>query len=639
MTARLAARIAFLAAALAAPAAAEAQVRFERTGYRLTSLGQRLSVAAQVVRSGGDRVPASSIRWRMADTTVAGVTREGMLISRRAGVTRLWAVSGTDSASAIILVDQWAARFDFYPAVVRLDAVGARQPLRIRLRDAGGQLIADQSRKVAACRSVRETIASLDAAGSVTARGNGVTYVRCTDRGVADSVRVEVRQRAARALIQDKLSYGTRIVGDTFRIRLTATDPSGDEIRDVQATWASQSPLIVSIDPLTGMARAVNAGSNVKIVAQVGDATDTVSVTVLPGTGMLPVAIGDTTSGGILEAPRAPSLYLQSLFLSVGDTARVTPRDANGAPIVNPDFRIESSDSSLVTTLGGQRVVAKRSGNTYIIAQLAGIIDSALVSVREKGAALVSIGTGSPSAPFVRPRYNEDSAAAFNRARLDSASRAIQRQSVVAVPTGRLINLAVVAVHAAHATRDTNYLEQRSGILFGGEAELAPHRRIKLSGGLRTGQLSPTGMAGEDLRITEVEADVTLQPTSWFGLRGGYVIRTTSTDLATQRWSFPRASAVARLPFVGGSVTTITGLSLLPGATYSGHIDQSGQPINPDPFSLSGEAGLEVHSGRLTASLIYYVERFSFPKVNNNAEARTDQFSALRLRLGLQAGR
>ena len=122
-------------------------------------------------------------------------------------------------------------------------------------------------------------------------------------------------------------------------------------------------------------------------------------------------------------------------------------------------------------------------------------------------------------------------------------------------------------------------------------------------------------------------------------LRGGYVIRSTKTNLAAQRWAFPRASAVARLPFVGGAVTTITGISLLPGATYTGHIDQAGQVVNPDPISLAGEAGLELQSGRLTASLIYYDERFSLPKVNNNSEARTDQFSTLRLRLGLQAGR
>jgi len=96
---------------------------------------------------------------------------------------------------------------------------------------------------------------------------------------------------------------------------------------------------------------------------------------------------------------------------------------------------------------------------------------------------------------------------------------------------------------------------------------------------------------------------------------------------------------VARFSFVGGAITTITGLSLLPGAAYTGYLDAQGDQVNPDPLSLAGEAGLEVNTGLLSAALVYYAERFTFPKVNNNSTSRTDQFSALRLRVGFQIGR
>ena len=187
--------------------------------------------------------------------------------------------------------------------------------------------------------------------------------------------------------------------------------------------------------------------------------------------------------------------------------------------------------------------------------------------------------------------------------------------------------------------RDTNFLDKRTGLLYGGTDELAPHRRIRMSASIRAGTLSPTGSSGEELSVTEAEADVTLRPVEWFGLRGGYVIRTTKTDLATQRWEFPKASAVARFNFVGGALTTITGISVLPGAKYTGYLDVQGEAIDPDPFSVAGEAGLELHSGSFTAALLYYAERFSFPTVNNAARGRTDQFSALRLRVGFQMGR
>jgi len=623
---------------LAPLASAAGQVRFDRTGYRLTSIGERVTASARV--GAGQGQSGASIRWRVADPTVATVTPAGVVVSRKVGYTRLWAVSGKDSASALILVDQWAAKYDFYPAIVRLDAKGARAPLRIQVRDAAGHPIASASRRATACRSLNENVAVLASNGFVSATANGITYVRCTDRGIADSVRVEVRQRAAKATINDKLSFNNKIVGDTFRIRLSAVDPSGDAIRDVQGTWASLNPMIVSVDPLSGMARSVSPG-NVRIVAQVGDVTDTVTVQVLPGLGMAPVPAGELVSGGFpaFDEPRTPTLHLQSLFLSVGDTARVTPRDATGAAISNAEFRITSSDTSMVRTISGQRVLARKTGSTYVVAQFGGVRDSLLVSVRDKADLSIAATAGARVAAFVRPSFNLDSARERNKARLDSAAREIQRQSVVAVYSGRMLSLSAVVMHAAHSTRDTNFVDKRTGLLYGGTLELAPHRGIKLTGEFRTGQLSPTRGSGEDLKITEVEADITLQPTPWFGLRGGYVMRSTTTDLAAQRWTFPRASAVARFSFVGGAITTITGLSLLPGAAYTGYLDAQGDQVNPDPLSLAGEAGLEVNTGLLSAALVYYAERFTFPKVNNNSTSRTDQFSALRLRVGFQIGR
>src|SRR5205085_10845631 len=116
------------------------------------------------------------------------------------------------------LVDQWAAKFEFTPIIVRFDAVGSKVPLRVVVRDAAGHPIGDGVRRTATCRSVNERIATFALNGEVSARGNGVTYVRCSDRGIADSVRIEVRQRASRAQIVDKLLIANKTVGDTFRI-------------------------------------------------------------------------------------------------------------------------------------------------------------------------------------------------------------------------------------------------------------------------------------------------------------------------------------------------------------------------------------------------------------------------------------
>ena len=618
-------------------AAASAQVQFDRTGYRLTSIGQQIRVSARVAGSNGRQ---SAIRWHIADPAIAVVTSQGVVEARQIGYTRLWAVAGEDSSSALILVDQWAARFDFFPAIVRLHAVGDRAPVRIQVRDAGGHLINGPARRaVSACRSLNESVASLGDNSQITARSNGVTYIRCTDRAISDSVRVEVRQRAADVTIVDKLGFTNKIAGDTFRIRVSAKDAAGGEIRNVQASWASMSPFVVSVDPLSGMARGA-AGGTARIVAQVDDVTDTVTVTVI-GAGIGPVAINDTGAAPLipLVEVQAPSLHLQALYLSVDDTARVSPRDGTGAVISNAEYRITALDTAVVRTISGQRVVARATGNTYVFVQFGDMRDSLLVSVRDKAAeGVVLAGEVAAAAPFSRPKFNIDSARIANRERLDSAAREIRRQSVVEIYSGRMANVSALVMHAGHATRDTNFLDKRTGLMYGALAEMAPHARLKLSAAFRMGKLSPAG-AGEDLEVTEVEGDIMVRPAPWFGLSGGYVRRVTTTEVATQRWDSPRATASTRFNFVGGAIRTTTALSLLVGARYTGYLDAQNEPINPDPFSLSGEAGIEFHNRRFAAGLSYYAERFRFPRVNNNTTVRQDLFSALRLRLGYQIGR
>lgn len=622
---------------------ASAQVRFERTGYRLTSIGERLAVSARVVDARRRPVASANIRWRIADPTIASVNPQGIVVSRRVGYTKLWAVAGQDSASALILVDQWAAKFDFSPTVVRFDAVGAKLPLRVLVRDAAGHPINDRSRKTASCRSLNERIASLAANGEVRSHTNGVTYVRCTDRGIADSVRIEVRQRALRALIADKLNYGSKVVGDTFRIRINAFDRAGDEIKDIQATWASLQPVVVSIDPLTGLARAVGPGDEVKIVGQVGDATDTLTIQVSMSPGMAaPVLAGGDNPAGLGGDARGPALVMQaSLYLAEGDESpvAVSARDAFGATVNNPDVRLSSNDTAVVAVLPGRRVAARKAGVAYVLGQFGTLRDSMQVSVRVKAVANAGGGADATDAvAFVRPRFNLDSARQRYRARRDSAAEAIRKQSVVAQYSGRMLSLSGVAGQAAHSTRLTaGFFETRTGLMYGGVAEVAPHRMLKGTVHFRMGTLLTNQPTGEDLHVTEGEADLTFSPAPWFGIRGGYAMRNDQTELATQHWTFPRASLVGRFPFVGGAVVNTMGISVLPFAKYTGHKDGTGKEISPKPFSLGGEAGLEVHTGYFSAGVVYYVEKFEFPVLNG--ETRKDQFSTIRIRLGLQAGR
>src|SRR5258708_4306713 len=159
-----------------APARADPQkVVFDRLGYRLTSIGQKVATTAKVVDASGRLVPNARIIFRFTDPSVAAVSSRGEVVSRKTGRTYVWAISGSDSASAIVLVEQWAAKYAFSPALLRFDALSAKAPLKVEVSDSAGHPIAGGPVRATSCRSLNERIATISTTGDVIANGNGAT--------------------------------------------------------------------------------------------------------------------------------------------------------------------------------------------------------------------------------------------------------------------------------------------------------------------------------------------------------------------------------------------------------------------------------------------------------------------------------
>jgi hypothetical protein len=177
-------------------------------------------------------------------------------------------------------------------------------------------------------------------------------------------------------------------------------------------------------------------------------------------------------------------------------------------------------------------------------------------------------------------------------------------------------------------------VETRSGFLIGGRANLAPIRRMVLSGTFKKGSLVPTTV-GENLTVAEMDGQVAVWPVSWFGIGGGYMQRGERTELGgLQKWTVPSVTAMTSGTFVGGAASMFTAISLFPASKYTGRPTDA----QPKKTSLAGEVGLDLRLTRLTAGFSYYVESFKFAAVGTNPK-RVDQFSTLRLRLGAKFGK
>ena len=630
---------------LQTPAVVRAQdggrVEFDRTGYRLTSIGERKPVSARVVDAGRRPVPNRPIAYRSSDPSIAVVSPQGVIQSRRVGRTRVWAISGKDSTSALVIVDQWATRFAFSPSPVTFDAIGATVTLDVQLRDSVGNAIPGAARRTLQCRPRDERVVRLSATGQVQSRTNGATWIRCSDRGIADSVRVEVRQRPARAMIVDKLAIGTVAVPDTFRLTMRALDPKGDTIRGVRPTWASLNTNMVVVDPVSGLARAVGPGT-ARIVTQVADATDTLTVTI---TGTAIAGLADAGLGPSDLAVRQPTLQLDPVFPLVGDTVPVTLRaaDASGASISRPELNtaITSTNDAVIKYIGKQKLVAVDTGSAFVIARLgiggATVVESISVSPRARANAAGTAAAAAAAAlprSFVRPEHDTAGARVRNDNQIRDLMKAIVDSGIGKPTSGRTVTFEAIAAQARHATHlSPTVSESRSGLLFGGMATASPLRKLVVTGAYRTGALVVKEGSGEDLNLTEIEGQVSYWPAAWFGIGGGYMLRGESTELSIAKWTAANVTTQLRGTYIGGLVTTNVAVSFFPMASFSG------DTVPPEKSSLAGEAGLDLRIGYLSAGFRYYIENFTFPAKTGTTDQRSDQFSTLRLRIGMRFGR
>ena len=125
------------------------------------------------------------------------------------------------------------------------------------------------------------TVATVDAAGLVTAVGAGTTEVTAASGGVSSTAPVTVEQRVA-AVRASPASDTLRALGDTVRLMAEATDANGYSVADAEFTWSSSNKLVATVDS-AGLVTAVGKGRADIAAASVGVAA-TAIITVLPRT-------------------------------------------------------------------------------------------------------------------------------------------------------------------------------------------------------------------------------------------------------------------------------------------------------------------------------------------------------------------
>jgi len=273
-----------------------------------------------------------------------------------------------------------AAPAGYTAAAVGLDSMGVaavvitRRPVRslrpdsllqlaAELRDSAGRPVAG----AIAWSSRDSAVARVDpATGLVRALRPGRTTIVAASGERRDSVPMLVRRRGSASPVVASVAvapHGPLRAGESSRLVAVVVGANGDTLAGADVMWASSDAGVATVDPLTGMVRALSPGSAL-ILARSGDETTLSELTVLPGAvaalqilGARPMAVGE------------------SLVL------RVLARDAWGREIQGDTVAWTSADSSVATVDESGLVVGLVPGSTRITATSGRVSDRIYLTV------------------------------------------------------------------------------------------------------------------------------------------------------------------------------------------------------------------------------------------------------------------
>jgi len=252
------------------------------------------------------------------------------------------------------------------PSSADLAAVGETVKFTATVKDQDGNTMTDVS--VTWSSSARE-IATVDAAGLVTAAGNGRATITARAETAAGDAAVTVEQvPAAVSLAPDSLAFSA--LGDSAEFMATVTDANGHTIDGAAVTWSSGDPAVARVDQ-DGLVSSTGNGRTA-ITARAGAATGSAAVTVE-------------------QIPADVMLDPDSLaFAALGDTAtlEVTVVDANGHPIVDAGVVWSSGDTDIASVTPAGLVSSAGNGITTVAATSGDASGTATVTVEQVPAAV-----------------------------------------------------------------------------------------------------------------------------------------------------------------------------------------------------------------------------------------------------------
>ncbi len=258
--------------------------RIEITGAPSTlEQGQQAQLTASAKTPEGKTVESAAFLWSSGDTTVATVSKDGVVTGHAAGTATVTASSGGRSEQVGITVTAAAvATFEVTPPSAVVPVRGTAT-LTATPKDARGSRLA--GRQITWSSSDR-TVATVAQNGVVTGVGTGTTILMASCEGKSASVRITVTLVPVASLAVTPPSVSV-LVGGMETLTAMARDASGRLLSGRSYEWMSSDSAIASISP-GGVVKGVGPGTARVTAMTEGVRSGATIVTVVPPAPVAP---------------------------------------------------------------------------------------------------------------------------------------------------------------------------------------------------------------------------------------------------------------------------------------------------------------------------------------------------------------
>ncbi len=322
-------------------------------------VGSTFPLQASLRDAAGQLVDGPAVVWTVQDTTIATVSSTGIVTGRAVGSTQVAAsADGRSGLASLTVLPVPIATVSVSPARVDL-APGSHASLSAVTADASGKSLDGRGVLWA---SSNPAVATVDAAGVVSAVAPGTATITATSEGVSGSAAVSVAlPPIASVALQPRSATLQR--GATVQLSVAVTDASGATVTDRALTWTSTNAGVAVVST-SGVVTGIAPGS-ARIVAALDGKADTAGISVVA----VPV-------GSVTVQPGAATLAVGQ-----STTLTATVKDANGAVVTDRAVSWTSSDALVATVTQTGVVKALAAGAATISATSEGSTGSATLTV------------------------------------------------------------------------------------------------------------------------------------------------------------------------------------------------------------------------------------------------------------------